>query len=71
MFGFLGAAAFTMVFGIMVTKVGYAPLFVVLAIFDIIAAIIIWNVARPVAPAPRELDPAMGEPGSAGGLPAA
>ncbi|WPP02239.1 MFS transporter [Pseudomonas sp. HR96] len=52
MFGFLGAAAFTAVFGVMVTKVGYAPLFVVLAVFDIIAAIIIWNVARPVAPPP-------------------
>jgi ACS family hexuronate transporter-like MFS transporter len=52
MFGFLGAAAFTMVFGVMVTKVGYAPLFVVLAIFDIVAAIIIWNVARPVAQPP-------------------
>jgi ACS family hexuronate transporter-like MFS transporter len=56
MFGFLGAAAFTMVFGVMVTKVGYAPLFVVLAIFDIVAAIIIWNVARPVAQPPLGVD---------------
>jgi len=53
MFGFLGAAAFTMVFGVMVTQVGYAPLFVVLAIFDIIAAIVVWNVARPVAQPPQ------------------
>ncbi len=48
MFGFLGAAAFTAVFGVLVTQVGYSPLFVVLAIFDIVAAIIVWTVAREV-----------------------
>ena len=48
MFGFLGAAAFTMVFGVLVTKIGYSPLFVVLAIFDIIAAFVVWKVAREV-----------------------
>ncbi len=67
MFGFLGAAAFTAVFGVMVTKVGYAPLFVVLAIFDIIAAIVIWNVARPVGGPPQEDGRVVHEPG---GLPA-
>ncbi|MCG7373779.1 MFS transporter [Pseudomonas luteola] len=45
MFGYLGAAAFTFVFGVLVTKVGYSPLFIVLAIFDIVAALIVWNVA--------------------------
>ncbi|KPW86851.1 Major facilitator superfamily transporter phthalate permease [Pseudomonas syringae pv. cerasicola] len=48
MFGFFGAAAFTMVFGVLVTKIGYSPLFVVLAIFDIVAAIVVWTVAREV-----------------------
>jgi ACS family hexuronate transporter-like MFS transporter len=48
MFGFLGAALFTLVLGIMVTKVGYSPLFVALAAFDLIAAVIIWFVAKPL-----------------------
>jgi ACS family hexuronate transporter-like MFS transporter len=38
MAGYLGAAAFTALFGVLVTQVGYSPLFVVLAVFDIIAA---------------------------------
>ena len=57
MFGYLGAAAFTLVFGVMVTKIGYSPLFVVLAIFDIVAAFIVWTVARELksqaAPGPQ------------------
>jgi MFS transporter, ACS family, hexuronate transporter len=48
MFGYLGAAAFTAVFGVLVTQIGYSPLFVVLAIFDIVAAIIVWAVAREI-----------------------
>lgn len=59
MFGYLGAAAFTLLFGVMVTKIGYSPLFVMLAIFDVIAAFIVWTVARelkqqPATPAPLE-----------------
>ena len=50
MFGYLGAAAFTLVFGVMVTRIGYSPLFVVLAIFDIVAAFIVWTVAREIKP---------------------
>jgi ACS family hexuronate transporter-like MFS transporter len=46
MMGYLGAAAFTAVFGIMVTQVGYSPLFVVLAVFDIIGAVVVWIMAR-------------------------
>lgn len=49
MFGFLGAALFTLVLGIMVTKVGYSPLFVALAAFDIVAATIIWFVTKPLS----------------------
>jgi len=36
------------VFGILVTQIGYSPLFVVLAAFDIIAAVLVWKVAREV-----------------------
>lgn len=53
MFGYLGAAAFTLVFGVLVTQIGYSPLFVVLAIFDIVAAIVVWNVARAIAQEPE------------------
>ncbi len=65
MFGYLGAAAFTLLFGVMVTKIGYSPLFVLLAIFDVVAAFIVWTVARELkqqpttsAPAPQALQPA-------------
>jgi ACS family hexuronate transporter-like MFS transporter len=34
----------------MVTKIGYSPLFVTLAIFDIVAAFIVWTVARELKP---------------------
>ena len=54
MMGYLGAAAFTAVFGVLVTQVGYAPLFVVLAVFDFIAAAVVWALAR----APEGLDAA-------------
>lgn len=66
MFGYLGAAAFTLLFGVMVTKIGYSPLFVLLAIFDVIAAFIVWTVARelkhqPATPSsePQALQPAV------------
>lgn len=52
-----------MVFGVLVTKIGYSPLFVVLAIFDLIAAIVVWSVAREV---PQTEEPVMlttAEPG--------
>lgn len=41
MFGFLGAAGFTIIFGLLVTQIGYGPLFVTLAAFDVLAAILI------------------------------
>jgi ACS family hexuronate transporter-like MFS transporter len=46
MMGYLGAAAFTAVFGVLVTQVGYSPLFVVLAIFDLVAAAAVCLLAR-------------------------
>lgn len=44
--GYLGAAAFTAVFGVLVTKIGYSPLFVVLAVFDLIGAVVVCMLAR-------------------------
>ncbi|MGX1171697.1 MFS transporter [Pseudomonas sp. R151218B TE3479] len=65
MFGYLGAAAFTLLFGVMVTRIGYSPLFVLLAIFDVVAAFIVWTVARELkqqpttsTPEPQALQPA-------------
>ncbi len=46
MAGYLGAAAFTALFGVLVTQVGYSPLFVVLAVFDIVAAAVVCLLAR-------------------------
>jgi ACS family hexuronate transporter-like MFS transporter len=57
MMGYLGAAAFTAVFGVLVTQVGYSPLFVVLAIFDLVAAAAVCLLAR-VAAAPAVAPPA-------------
>ena len=47
MFGYLGAAAFTAVFGMLVTRVGYSPLFVVLTAFDLVGAVVVCLLARP------------------------
>ena len=46
MAGYLGAAGFTALFGVLVTQVGYSPLFVVLAAFDLIAAFVVCVLAR-------------------------
>jgi ACS family hexuronate transporter-like MFS transporter len=46
MAGYLGAAAFTALFGVLVTQVGYSPLFVLLAVFDLAAAVVVCLLAR-------------------------
>jgi ACS family hexuronate transporter-like MFS transporter len=46
MAGYLGAAAFTALFGVLVTRIGYSPLFVVLAVFDLIAAAVVCLMAK-------------------------
>jgi ACS family hexuronate transporter-like MFS transporter len=46
MSGYLGATLFTLLFGVLVTHVGYSPMFVVLAIFDVLAAIVVWMLVR-------------------------
>lgn len=52
MSGYLGATLFTLLFGILVTHVGYSPLFVVLAVFDVLAAIVVWTMVRESGPRP-------------------
>lgn len=54
MCGYLGAAVFTLVFGVLVTQIGYSPLFVVLAVFDVVAAVLVWKVAREVLAEPAK-----------------
>jgi MFS transporter, ACS family, hexuronate transporter len=53
MAGYIGAAAFTALFGVLVTQVGYSPLFVVLAVFDLIAAGVVCLLARSADRAPE------------------
>jgi ACS family hexuronate transporter-like MFS transporter len=50
MSGYLGATLFTLLFGVLVTHVGYSPLFVVLAVFDVLAAIVVWMLVRDNGP---------------------
>jgi MFS transporter, ACS family, hexuronate transporter len=50
MSGYLGATVFTLVFGVLVTHVGYSPLFVVLAVFDLLACIVVWAMVREGTP---------------------
>jgi ACS family hexuronate transporter-like MFS transporter len=63
MSGYLGATLFTLVFGVVVTHVGYSPMFVVLAVFDVLAAIVVWTLVRDGGPrAPLATDaPAIAE----------
>jgi ACS family hexuronate transporter-like MFS transporter len=52
MSGYLGATLFTLLFGILVTHVGFSPLFVVLAVFDVLAAVVVWILVRERTPKP-------------------
>ncbi len=53
MSGYLGATLFTLLFGVLVTVVGYSPLFVLLSVFDIIACIVVFTMVRERTEAPR------------------
>jgi ACS family hexuronate transporter-like MFS transporter len=46
MAGYMGALLFTKVVGIVVMKVGYAPLFVAISFFDLIGAAFLWGLLR-------------------------
>lgn len=49
--GYLGATLFTLLIGVLVTQVGYSPLFLLLSLFDLVAALVVAFFAqeRPVA----------------------
>lgn len=59
MMGYLGAAAFTAVFGLLVSKVGYSPLFVVLTVFDLIGAVVCCTLAKKGGSTPAGLEPGL------------
>lgn len=46
MSGFLGGTLFSLAVGTLASTIGYNPLFAALALFDIAAAIVMWNVLR-------------------------
>jgi ACS family hexuronate transporter-like MFS transporter len=50
MSGYLGAALFTLLFGVLVTHIGYSPLFLLLAIFDFVAAAVVVLFVRAALP---------------------
>jgi ACS family hexuronate transporter-like MFS transporter len=51
----LGVMIFTLLIGALVTQIGYTPFFVALAVFDLIAAAILWTLVRkPGGPPERE-----------------
>jgi ACS family hexuronate transporter-like MFS transporter len=45
-FGGLGGTGFTMIVGVAVTKIGYAPIFVAIALFDLVGSACLWGVLR-------------------------
>ena len=57
MAGYAGATLFSLAVGVLVTLVGYDPLFVSLACFDLIGAVVVWLVLKePAEPQQRAAD---------------
>jgi len=46
MAAYLGATIFTLMIGALVKTVGYTPMFACLAVFDLIGALVVWNVLQ-------------------------
>ncbi len=46
MSGYFGATIFTLLFGVLVTRIGYNPLFLLLALFDLLAAAVVAVMVR-------------------------
>src|SRR4029450_4724039 len=46
-FGNAGLLLFSLMIGALVSKIGYSPFFVALAVLDIVGAIVLWTVVRP------------------------
>jgi ACS family hexuronate transporter-like MFS transporter len=55
MFGYLGGAIFTLIVGALATTIGYEPLFTVLFLFDVVAALVLWIAigSRKIAAIPQ------------------
>lgn len=61
MSGYLGATIFTLLFGVLVTLVGYGPLFMLLAVLDLVAAAVVCLLIREkIAPSVSLGKPAFG-----------
>ena len=45
--GYFGGMLFTLVIGYVVVRVGYGPLFVAIAFFDLVGAALLWSLLRP------------------------
>ena len=61
MSGYLGATIFTLLFGVLVTLVGYGPLFMLLAVLDLVAAAVVCLMIREkIAPSVSLGKPAFG-----------
>lgn len=61
MSGYLGATIFTLLFGVLVTLVGYGPLFMLLAVLDLVAAAVVCLLIREkIAPSAPLGKPAYG-----------
>ncbi|MBN4666809.1 MFS transporter [Pandoraea nosoerga] len=62
----IGNLLFTLVIGTFVTALGYAPFFVALGLGDLIGAVILWTVVKPVKPViPGTVAPQSGARGDA------
>ncbi|HXX70504.1 MAG TPA: MFS transporter [Polyangiaceae bacterium] len=64
--GGLGGLLFTMVVGIVVPKVGYGPLFVAIAFFDLVGSALLWGVLREQRREGALSSDALATPGSPG-----
>ncbi len=63
MFGYLGATIFSLIVGVLATRIGYNPLFVCLMLFDMIGACVAWRLVsaqRNDETTPAALHPARG-----------
>ena len=66
MAGYAGATLFSLAVGVVVALVGYDPLFVALACFDLVGAVVVWFVLKePGEPQQRVADPVPPVAGSA------
>jgi ACS family hexuronate transporter-like MFS transporter len=54
--GNAGLLTFSLLIGLLVTKIGYTPFFICLGVLDLLGALVLWTVVRPRALGPSELN---------------